>query len=138
MNSGAVFSEAINDAKHLQLKVGLKALKPKEGKSRIHLGKGVVALGSVAIDDDCKSAHPNDTRWDYVVGVNRASKPLAHYIEVHSACTNEVSKMAEKLEWLKQYIRAQAKLSLIKSEFHWVASERVKRSEEHTSELQSH
>ena len=72
-------------------------------------------------------AYPNDSRWDYVVGYRRSKKAVAHFIEVHSAEASDVSKIQEKLEWLRGFLQeeAQGSLAALSREFHWVASGRI-------------
>jgi hypothetical protein len=123
----ATFQDAIETASHLQWKAGLKAIKRSEGGGKISGADPRRVLGGAAIDDDCQPAHPNAHRWDYVVGYERSKRAVAYFIEVHSAETSEVSRIAKKLEWLRQFLRqeAQEKLARLSSEFHWVASGRI-------------
>lgn len=120
------FTRAIEVAEHLKLVAGLGAVKQGEGKDRIRAAN-VPVLGSVDIDDDCRSAFPNDSRWDYVIGLRRAQAEVAIFVEVHSAETSAVSKMEDKLEWLLTFLRRppQDALSQLPREIHWVASGRV-------------
>jgi hypothetical protein len=125
VSASKTFTEAVTGAEHLTLKSGLSALKKKEGAKRIHLSKGSTAAGSVDIDKDCEKAYPEDPRWDYLVGVVNSKKLIAYYIEVHSAESSQVRKMAEKLQWLVDFVREQEKLAKLTAEYHWVASGRV-------------
>jgi hypothetical protein len=120
------FSHAVERAEHLRLRAGLAAVTKAEGKERIEAA-GAVILGSVDIDDDCRSAFPNHNRWDYVVGVARSNRQLAYFIEVHSAESSAVSKMEKKLRWLLEYLQRpkQTELQRLSREIHWVASGRV-------------
>lgn len=122
--ASVAFARAIERAEHLQLRPGLSALKPAEGKGRVHKGERAL-LGSVVMDDDCRTAFPTDPRWDYVIGVDHDT--VAHFVEVHSAETSAVSKMEQKLRWLMDYLArpAQTELAKLPRAFHWVASGRV-------------
>jgi len=127
LSGDSAFRDAIAATDRLQLMAGLQAIKDGEGKGQISGNDPRHVLGSVAIDDDCKAAYPNDCRWDYVVGYNRAGQAIAHFIEVHSAETSEVSKVADKLGWLMKYLQEppQRKLAAFSREYHWVASGRI-------------
>jgi hypothetical protein len=120
------FHAAVDAADHLQWRAGLQAVKPGEGKGLISANAAHL-LGGACIDHDCRAAHPRSARWDYVIGVERSAKPVAHFIEVHSAETCEVSKMADKLAWLRTYLEAPAQslLAKLQREYHWVASGRI-------------
>jgi hypothetical protein len=110
----------------LLLKPGLQAIKKREGHGQIVADDPQRLLGSAAIDDACRPAYPRDERWDYVIGYNRAGRAFAHFVEVHSAETSEVSKMERKLRWLRDFLLqpSQRKLAALDHEFHWVASGR--------------
>jgi len=56
------FEDAVAAADHLSLKRGLHAIKASEGRGLIVARRQESLLGSVAIDDDCRSAFPNDSR----------------------------------------------------------------------------
>lgn len=120
------FQAAVEAADHLVLKPGLSAVKKGEGKARIVQGSSEIT-GSVAMDDDCRRAYPNDARWDYVIGVQAKKTTTAFFVEVHSAETSEVRKMEAKLEWLLQYLQGDSQEALRKlpRQLHWVASGRV-------------
>lgn len=120
------FGAAIAEAEHLQLRPGLQALVRSEGASQVLASNPKKLLGSANIDRDCRAAHPQATRWDYVIGYERSGEPVAHFVEVHSAETSEVSKMSRKLNWLCEYLAQppQAKLARLRREFHWVQSGR--------------
>ena len=126
--SEKVFGEAVAARPPLQLRSGLQAIKKSEGKDRISATNPAHVLGSVAMDDDCKALHPNDSRWDYVVGYNRNGATMAHFVEVHSAETSEVSTVEKKFQWLRDFLASgpSAKLRALPAEFHWVASGRVR------------
>ena len=114
---------------------GLQALK-KVDAARISIDDGSKADGSVDIDNCTKEKYPNATRWDY--GVGYGGETL--FIEVHPASTSEVTKMKEKLSWLKSWLKSQAPeldaLPKHNPAFCWIASGKVailKGSREHLS-----
>ena len=124
----AQFSDAIEEAEYLQLKVGLQAIKSGEGKGQISATDPACLLGSVMIDDDCKKPpFAKDPRWDYVIGYRRGHDAVAHFVEVHSAETSNVSDINKKLRWLRDFLERahQKKLKALTREYHWVASGRV-------------
>jgi len=124
-----IFKQAIDEADHLQLKDGLKAIKRGEGKGRIVAEDLERVLGSVDIDGDSLKAAPNANRWDYVIGYNRSGQVVAYFAEVHSAVTSAVSTIEKKLDWLVQeFLRHEnsRKLARLHKEIHWVASRNVK------------
>ena len=123
----SAFRDAIEAADHLRWRGGLQAVKRGEGKGQIVARDSLCLLGSADIDGDCTAAQPNSERWDYVIGYNRFGKAVAHYVEVHSAQTSEVSKIEGKLQWLLDFLRQdhQQELKRLPAEFHWVASGRI-------------
>jgi hypothetical protein len=126
-SAAAVFDEALRETSpRLDLKPGLRAIKRGEGHGQIVAEDQGQLLGSADIDNDCRHAYPNANRWDYVIGYRRGRKPVAYFVEVHSAETSEVSKMGKKLRWLRDYLlqAPQKKLAALDSEYHWVASGR--------------
>jgi hypothetical protein len=120
------FRQAIEVADHLLWKPGLTAIKKSEGAGKID-GNPKFMLGGACIDDDCKAAHAHGSRWDYVIGYQRSHEAIAHFIEVHSAETSEVSAVEKKLHWLRDLLAkdAQEPLAKLTSEYHWVASGRI-------------
>lgn len=124
---GAAFRSAIAATGRLHLQAGLQAIKADEGRGQISASDPRAVLGSAMIDDDCKPAYPNDSRWDYVIGYDRSKRAVAYFIEVHSAETSDVSKVADKLTWLRRYLNedSQRALAAIPHEHHWVASGRI-------------
>lgn len=114
---------------------GLQALKRVDA-ARISIDDGSKVDGSVDIDNCTKVKYPNATRWDYCVGYGGETL----FIEVHPASTSEVTKMKEKLSWLKSWLKSQAPeldaLTKHNPAFCWVASGKVailKGSREHLS-----
>lgn len=65
--------------------------------------------GSIALDDVLRQQKPNDSRWDYGLGYESANgNEQAIWVEVHSATTGEVSTVLKKLQWLKDWLNAEA------------------------------
>lgn len=79
--------------------------------------------GSLDIDAATVQSYPHDNRWDYALCYDGE----VFYIEVHSAITSEVSKMIQKLQWLKKWLFEKApainKLTTkTKSPYYWIQS----------------
>ncbi len=127
IDPASAFEKAITEAAPLQRRAGLQAIKRGEGKGQISGREPTRILGSVVIDDDCRGEHPNAARWDYVIGYNRSGSAVAFFVEVHSAETSEVTKIADKLTWLKDFLEdgPQRSLAAFPREYHWVASGRI-------------
>lgn len=62
--------------------------------------------GSVNVDRALQQTHPNDSRWDYSVGleVNRSTE-LALWIEVHPANSLHVDTVIKKRRWLRGWLQ---------------------------------
>ena len=122
------FESAIEAAECLQLVAGLQAIdrnEHREGRGKISAKDSRCLLGSSYIDGDCLGKFPSACRWDYVFGYDRSGIAVAHFVEVHGAATgHDVSKMKEKLQWLRSYLgrETQARLASLTREIHWVAS----------------
>ena len=96
---------------------GLKALGSNSSKVKpLDTSK---CEGSVDIDTAVKSIYPNASRWDYVVGYDGKT----YFIEVHTAKTDEVTSVLNKLQWLKDFLINDApELNKEPKSFHWIAS----------------
>lgn len=116
------------------------AYKPgKQALERRHRGKVDCAdrqrlTGSINLDEALarEPGYANQPRWDYGLGYRPESGPeCAVWVEVHSATTSEVSKVLRKLEWLRDWLNAEAeqlqKLTAAASgaRFVWVASKGI-------------
>jgi hypothetical protein len=119
---------AVEGAELIVYVAGLGAILRGEGKGKIRASDSRSILGSSNIDKDCLATYPNAHRWDYVVGYVLSKTMVAHFIEVHSAVSSQVSVMRRKLDWLEAYLNRDANRALgrIAREYHWVASGRFK------------
>ncbi len=96
---------------------GLKAL--GNHSSKVNPTDTMNCRGSVDIDAAVKSVYPNACRWNYVVGYDDRK----YFIEVHSAKTDEVKAVLNKLQWLKDFLVKDApELDKGKKSFYWIAS----------------
>jgi len=124
----ANFRKAVDEAPHISLAEGLRAVPRGEGRDRIDSDANVI-LGSANIDAGCLERYPNSSRWDFVIGAAGAKHPRAVFVEVHSADASGVSEVERKLLWLqKTYLELEGatRLASLPGEFHWVASGRIK------------
>lgn len=116
------FKEAVRETPLLKehLKLGLRAL--GSNSSKIRPKDSQKCEGSVDIDSAVRDRYPNSSRWDYALGYDRKT----HFVEVHTAKTDEVSSVLKKLQWLKDFLIQDAPdLNKEPKAFHWVASGRV-------------
>lgn len=116
------FKEAIESTSEVRncYQVGLKALGKYSHK--IQVKDNGKCDGSLDIDTCTKAKYPNAPRWDHAIGYD--GKVV--FVEVHSANTAEVSKMFDKLEWLKWWLLNNApainKLKKFNPAFVWIQS----------------
>ena len=61
--------------------------------------------GSLDIDKAKAQAEPTANRWDYAIEYNGE----VFFVEVHSGATSDVPIILKKLEWLKQWLKNEAK-----------------------------
>lgn len=101
-SSSTAFASAVQAA-------GLTALPGKEAvegsyRGQITAANGWRFTGSVDTDGCFKAAEGQSPRWDYCIGMNQTDgTELVCWVEPHPASsTGEVSKMLEKLAWLKE------------------------------------
>ena len=113
------FKKAIENTPLLKnaFEKGLKALGSNSSKVKpLDTSK---CEGSVDIDTAVKSRYPNASRWDYAVGYNGRT----YFIEVHTAKTDEVKSVLNKLQWLKDFLINDApELNQQPKSFHWIIS----------------
>lgn len=104
--------------------VGLKAIKNVD-KSKIKAADTKKLDGSINIDSCVKNKYPNGERWDYAISYTGK----VCYCEVHPAETSEVTKMLDKLTWLKGWLKDDApSINVLPSysiKYVWIPSGRV-------------
>lgn len=113
------FKEAIANTPLLEkaFKDGLQAL--GSNSSKVKPTDTKKCEGSVDIDAAVKSTYPNASRWDYALGYEGTT----HFIEVHTAKTDEVKPVLNKYQWLKYFLVKDApELNKEPKRFHWIAS----------------
>ncbi len=81
--------------------------------------------GSVNIDKAVETLYPDVNRWDYVIGYGNK----VCFVEVHPAFTSEVSKMKQKLQWLKIWLKEKAapidSMQKLSPGFVWIQTKQV-------------
>jgi hypothetical protein len=75
---------------------------------------------SLDLDEALRANHPNDPRWDYLLGHEMTSKVIG--LEAHSATTGEVSVVIEKRRRAQDQLRTHMKLGERVADWFWVAS----------------
>lgn len=98
-----------------------------EYKSKIKVPDSKKINGSLDIDAMTVELYPETNRWDYAICYDSE----VFYIEIHPACTSEVSKMLKKLNWLKSWLVTKApaidKLTTkTKQPYYWIQSSNCK------------
>jgi hypothetical protein len=103
------------------VKNGLQALS-KSQKTKVIQKKGSRITCSVDIDDCLKEQCPNQSRWDFGIGVRQKSI----FLEIHPAFTGEVKTVLKKLDWLKTWMKNHCKgFSDAEKEYYWLATNKV-------------
>ncbi|MBI2418302.1 MAG: hypothetical protein HYV28_10465 [Ignavibacteriales bacterium] len=116
------FKEAVESTPEVKncYQAGLKALGKYSNK--IQVKDNGKCDGSLDIDKCTMVKYPQAPRWDYAIGYD--GKVV--FVEVHSANTSEVSKMFDKLDWLKWWLTNNApainKLKKFNPAFVWIQS----------------
>jgi len=103
---------------------GLQALKRADAEY-ISSKKPRNIEGSVNLDKALREIFPDDTRWDYAIGIkNKVTTSEVIWIEVHSASsTSEIDIVISKLRWLKIWAVDNApNLLYLTREYVWVAT----------------
>ena len=82
-------------------KEGKQAILGKE-RDKVSLADATKCGGSLFIDQCLidQKLHPNANRWDYAIDYDGE----VYFFEIHSAKTDQVSKVIKKLEWLQEWL----------------------------------
>ena len=124
------FEEAVaNSEARGSYRVGLKALTEGD-RNRLSCQNTRKISGSLNLDSALAQIYPNASRWDYGIGIRKkVSNDKAIWVEVHPGDGNQVSKIIEKLRWLKNWLKNNGGDLLTITEgdypYVWVASGRV-------------
>ena len=105
------FRQAVEAAPHPvngEFREGKQALENRH-RGLVTCGDARRLSGSIDLDAALRRQRPNDPRWDYGLGYRPANgRELAIWVEIHSATTGEVSKVLDKLQWLKDWLNREA------------------------------
>lgn len=107
------FKNAVREAPspvHEAYRVGKRGLK-REHRRLITCSEDRRITGSMDLDSSLarESRFANDPRWDYGLGYETTDgRERAVWVEVHSATTGEVSKVLQKLQWLRDWLEEHA------------------------------
>ena len=91
-------------------RTGKQALKSGH-RSKVTCADPQRLTGSIDLDSALaqQPGYAGKPRWDYGLGYRPSNgKEQAIWIEVHSATTSEVSAVLRKLQWLRDWLNAQA------------------------------
>ncbi|MDI9366189.1 MAG: hypothetical protein QM541_14625 [Flavobacterium sp.] len=113
--------EATTDVQHC-FEQGKQAILARD-RDKVELHDPNKCGGSLFIDKCLinQKKYPNANRWDYAIDYNGE----IFFFEVHTANSSEVSTVIKKLDWLKQWLNANApKLNLLRAKvpFYWIQS----------------
>ena len=123
------FRDAVKEMERT-LNVEIKCASGLQALERAH--RGVVRCGSdewqicgsIFLDRDLAEMFPEDTRWDYAVGVQKGGRCEAVWIEIHRAHNvADVRKVIKKAKWLDEMLEANPKLKRIsRKPYVWIAA----------------
>jgi hypothetical protein len=105
-------------------------------------------LGSFDLDRAYAGAQPNANHWDYGLGFKEKNKDeVMVWLEVHPATTSEVNIFLRKYDWLKNWLRTEAKdLAVLTKRkdgqkcFFWLATDsgvNIRQGSQHAKRLQA-
>ena len=92
---------------------------------RKHISESVRAdfLDSLDLDEASRTRHPNDARWDYLLGHTPSSQVVA--VETHSAETSQISLVIRKRTASLGHLRGQLRAGHHVAAWYWAASGRI-------------
>lgn len=122
------FRRAVEETEGLEgaYQPGLQAMSEAD-RARIYANDRARFVGSVNLDAALAESHPNDSRWDYGLGltIDKVSDSVV-WVEVHPASSAHVQEVLDKLHWLMEWLRHSAPLlDAMPAEFVWVATGKV-------------
>jgi hypothetical protein len=120
--SGPVFRALKGSYLAAAIRGGTQAI---SGDKRKHIEESVRPefVDSLNLDEATRERHPNDARWDYLLGHAACSRVVA--LETHSAETSQVSKVIQKRTASLRHLQDQLAPGHQVAEWYWVASGRV-------------
>jgi hypothetical protein len=122
------FKKAVRETTGLEhaYRKGLQALSEAD-RNRIKCAKPRALTGSLNLDETLAESRPNDSRWDYGIGLVAAhNADRVVWVEVHPASSSHIQQVIDKHVWLLRFLNADAPLlDKLPPAFVWVASGRV-------------
>lgn len=103
------------------IKGGLQAMGAYSGRVDGAIRRAFV--DSIDLDEATRPAHPNDHRWDYLIGHATTSNVVG--VEVHSAETSQVSVVIEKKKRSRTHLQPHLAAGTSVAAWYWVASGKV-------------
>ena len=106
------FKKAVEAAPHPVSRayhLGKQALENRH-RNLVDCNEPMRLTGSINLDSTLmrERRHANAPRWDYGLGYKPAGGPeQAIWVEVHSAKTDEVSRVLAKLKWLRSWLNSE-------------------------------
>ena len=78
-------------------------------RNRVNCADSRRLTGSMDLDSALKKEQAHAARWDYGLGYKPPrGREQAIWVEVHAATTGEVSRVLDKLQWLKDWLNGEA------------------------------
>lgn len=105
-------------------KAGLQAIEARH-RQLIKCQKSRRLAGSVNLDEALARSCPNESRWDYAIGIHRNVDDEAIWVEVHPASSTHIEDMLDKLKWLRNWLDTAGTplKKLTKGRFYWLAKD---------------
>lgn len=105
-----------------QVKDGVQALKQVDLN---HVEQEIRAwfADSLALDEALKQGHPQDCRWDYLLGHEGSQKVIG--LEPHTANNHEISRVIKKRQDAIDQLRGHLRPGVHVADWFWVASGKV-------------
>ncbi len=100
------------------LRLGKRAL--EGNRTRVVAQPPRLVTDSVDVDTFLEAEHPNEARWDYLLGLDHKVKIIA--VEVHPATDREVSRVVAKKTWTQAELKKHLKSRSLVSKWFWVSS----------------
>ncbi len=116
--------KALNANSTLRAKVqtGLAAL-PKAHKDYVQADVRTAFVESLDLDAAMRDQHPQDNRWDYLLGLGMPAVVVA--LEPHSAKSDEVTTVITKKQQAERQLGEHLKPGARVGRWYWVASGKV-------------
>jgi len=105
-----------------EIKEGIQAI-PSHNRRCISESVRSEFLDSLDLDEATRQRHPEDARWDYLLGHAHTSQVVA--VETHSAETSQVSRVIQKRTASLGHLRDQFSEGQNVAAWYWAASGRV-------------